>query len=1079
MTQTAAFQLNIEGSSKTVEAFQAVNKLIRDNTQSMKEFQKSGDLAATSLAKLTKENQKLKTQSEATKKELQDVDAKMKTLLATNKQASNEYKNLKARKAELVQQDIQLTKAIEKNDTAIVKNTNSLKDAKQKIVDYTLQNEKLKVELNSLRKTMREQAKEFVQMNDNIPKDSIIGMGREISKLTKQWELMTAAERNSAQGKELQQHLFATKQKFDELNRSVGNFKSSIGDYRGALNEAGKGFLTFGKQALGAFGISSGVAVGVATFKEAVKTVFDFEQGLDKLSSLTGVIGNDLKVLGNKSIEISGEFGTSANEILRAFTLVGSASPKLLKDIAGLSEVARNANILQVASGDSLEDSVKAVTLTMAQFNIEADQSSLIVDTLATASQKGATEIPQITEALEGVGNTAHIVGQTFDETIAAIEAFGAAGLKGTDVGVKYRNILISLAKSGRSEFNPAIHSLADVLDNLSGEITTVEQAVGLFKRENADAALALINHRDVVRDLTGNLNDFGNAQRQAIINTENGRGNITKLTTAWENLILTVEKGEGAFGRVTGSMINNITKLLNSMRTTDITDFTDAIIHLTTLPLNVIDVITGKDAKDKQAAIDAKIKAAKDAVEFAKNYETVIENGIPVLKKRESAEQTLFEQQNRGWKARQDIIKEEMRLNDLHNLSIDALQERRIQLYAQPIVNPEDNDRIRQQIQEIDALIKEKTGRGGSTTKTIIEFGENTIGGLGKQIKDLNDVLQNTTDETVITQTTKQIIELEKRVADIQSKIDAVKLAESKAFKAGFVSPSFASGALDISGEAPPVDPNAKTQEQIDNEKAAALADVLFFQQTEAGKALFAAEVNQKRLENNEETNKKLAEQNEVAAALQLQKQQQFAVDMVGLFTDLGISLSGFFDNQEEDQNERNKKRLETYLSFLEKFALLAVAQATGVEVGTKGILGLPTAAIAAGVIKLAFAGLRGLINSYEEGGEVTAGVPYRRAGTSDNVLIHAKKGEVILNEKHQKNLKRVAGEGIFGRIGVKGFANTAMNNIVMNQSNSGISSIDGHSIELLAARLSQSIPDAIINKNREVERKRLAGIY
>lgn len=101
-----------------------------------------------------------------------------------------------------------------------------------------------------------------------------------------------------------------------------------------------------------------------------------------------------------------------------------------------------------------------------------------------------------------------------------------------------------------------------------------------------------------------------------------------------------------------------------------------------------------------------------------------------------------------------------------------------------------------------------------------------------------------------------------------------------------------------------------------------------------------------------------------------------------------LGQVIGRFYTGQEKDFKAFGKQILVIALDLLEKQALLAIAAATTREIGTKGFIGIGTGAILAGLIKGATAGLKGLVNSFEEGGIVGgqttdgisgAGVPHQ----------------------------------------------------------------------------------------------------
>lgn len=1078
--QEQAYILNIKGSSDTFQTLIQVQNLIAGNTLELQKLKKEARETEKEFKKLVTESENLAKRSKNVKDELQKVEERMKTLLSTNKQASKEYKQLKERKAELVAQDQKLTKAIDNNNKSMERQRDIYNKNITAATLLSKENAKLKIQQQDLGRQTRQQAKdfEFLQKSMIGQAPHIIKLERSYAELRKQIRGLTEDQFNSQFGKNLIAQAQRTKAELDRVNRSFGDFKSTIGDYDGAINRAGRGLVSFGRQAIGALGVGGAAYIGIQTLKSGVKTIAEFEFGLDKLSSITGVVGDDLEKLGNAAIRISGNFGTASTEILRAFQLVGSQSPKLLKDIQGLTTVAESADILSKASGDSLDDSVKALTLTMAQFNLEAARAPEIVDVLATAAQKGATEIPDITSALEGVGNTANIVGQEFDEAVAAVEAFGAAGLKGNDVGIKYRNILISLAKSGRQEFNPAIHSMADVLDALSKEITTVEAAVGLFKRENADAALALINHRDVVRDLTGNLNDHGNAMRQAITNTENMIGNTKRLSNEWNNLILSVDKGDGVVGKLFGTFTSSLSDILNGLSQggDGIKEFVNEIFaasaRLTTLPLLAIDAFFGGDEARRQERINKRVKEFEDKINFEKDYITEIENGIPVIKRRQEVELTEFQKLNKQHEIRIKLQKEEERLNILENLSVDALQERRIQLYAEQPKGTRTSKVIADEIHELDKLIKEKMGRDGTSTKTIEDFAVNTVGFLQFKIQELNEVLKNTTDETVIANTTRQIVALEKQLESLNEKlVEARRTAEGVPGIANTIptlatSKNITQGGLEAIAQETQITQLERANERI----------LEIMRHHEKQKQIVVDEGNKARIELNDQFH-----------ALEIEGQLQAAEAITGVLGILGNNLTGLFSKNAEEQRQAHKQLLLDFLDFIEAqvsaLLFLAATRAALLATGNPVLtvknaieLGIKTA-----IVKLGFAAIKALISNFEGGGKVEAhhGVPYTRSGTKDNRLVHVGVGEAIINEQQQQKIKQLGGQNIFAEAGVKGFRNAATNNVIRISNNNAVTAaLNAQTIGELKRELQDGVAMGVIQSltgNREYERFKL----
>lgn len=160
---------------------------------------------------------------------------------------------------------------------------------------------------------------------------------------------------------------------------------------------------------------------------------------------------------------------------------------------------------------------------------------------------------------------------------------------------------------------------------------------------------------------------------------------------------------------------------------------------------------------------------------------------------------------------------------------------------------------------------------------------------------------------------------------------------------------------------------------------------------------------------------------------------QQQQAIEL-GAAQDLGNALGELASGQLKDQKDVEKALLKILMKSVKAQIQMAIVAATAKEVGTKGFIGLGTAALLTGLLEGLFAGLGNVIEGFAKGGTVpqqrgtvtsTWGRPVRRAN-GDNVLVTLKSGEKVLNEEQQKRLEAIAGKSIWGEIRLPGHSMT-----------------------------------------------------
>ena len=123
----------------------------------------------------------------------------------------------------------------------------------------------------------------------------------------------------------------------------------------------------------------------------------------------------------------------------------------------------------------------------------------------------------------------------------------------------------------------------------------------------------------------------------------------------------------------------------------------------------------------------------------------------------------------------------------------------------------------------------------------------------------------------------------------------------------------------------------------------------------------------------------------------------------------ELSSRVTALVTGQIEDFEEFSRELLLLTLDAIEKTVLLYAAQATAREVGTKGFAGIATGAILAGIIKATFAGIKGIVKRFEEGGDITGGGP-----AFDGGAVPPGGGLVQLGNRHaQKGIPGIAPDG------------------------------------------------------------------
>jgi len=285
---------------------------------------------------------------------------------------------------------------------------------------------------------------------------------------------------------------------------------------------------------IGLFAIGAAAIAGfVFKMNQAVQASDNFKDKLANLSAITGLVGGDLEWLGNKAKELSTStlegginITKSADDIVDAFTKMGSARPELLKNKDALAEVTTQALILAEAGKMDLDSAIKSVAASMNQFNMEASQSPRIINAIAAGALEGSAEVNDLTDSMKNVGAVANDSNLSLEQTIAALEVLAEKQLKGEEAGTKLRGALLKMKDagvgyaSGQFVLRDALEEVNGKLANQGSELEKDALKQKIFGIENITAGTILLQNVEKYDKLTVAVTGTNVAMQQAAKNT-------------------------------------------------------------------------------------------------------------------------------------------------------------------------------------------------------------------------------------------------------------------------------------------------------------------------------------------------------------------------------------------------------------------------------------------------------------------------------------------------------------------------------------------------------------------------------
>lgn len=281
-------------------------------------------------------------------------------------------------------------------------------------------------------------------------------------------------------------------------------------------------------------------------FKDFASVGMSFEQSMADLSSITGIVGDELKGLEENSRRFGEESGLGADAAARAYSLLASQIDISKIGIEGLNKLEEKSITLAQASGMSLDGAANALAGTINQFGLGAEEADRVINVLAAGSKYGAAEIEDLTQSFKVVGAAASAMGLDVESTAGALEILSQANLKGSEAGTALRNIILKLNTELGVDLGET--SLSTALEALKPKLSDAAYLSKVFGMENIAAAQFLIQNASAVDEMTTQLTGTAVAEEQAAVRTATTAQRMQELRAWVDDLKISLTDAMGEF---------------------------------------------------------------------------------------------------------------------------------------------------------------------------------------------------------------------------------------------------------------------------------------------------------------------------------------------------------------------------------------------------------------------------------------------------------------------------------------------------------------------------------------------------
>ena len=457
-----AFLLEIEGSEKVVSNFSKVKLELSAINKELNAVQKD-----------------IENFNKASEEEKRIFEAQGKSIEALN----NSYKTLTAKKAELT------------------------------------------AESNRLSTQLRQQAKDFDRIKQEVPDDSLIGLRRRYEQLRQEIDKLGKEARSLPQNLAKIKEAENVKQQIDDITASVRDFRSNVGNYKegfasildiikgaatggnssaisGIINPlsgligGGGGIgqvisqLTKATDVLGPYGKAAGVAIGATTalVTHIANVTVEYTKLNNAVANLTGLTGANLQnaTVGVKTI--SEVFNKDFNEVL-------IAANSLTKEVTG--DFNKSIELIKIgflSGADASDEFLQSLREYSTQIGAAGASGEQFIEILTRAQQEGIYSDKGI-DLVKEFG--LRIREQTTTTTTALEQAFGKAFTKDLFDGINEGSVT-------------TVDALVKVSDALKTNQLTAKQTQQLladvFGGPGEDAGLRFIK---ILSEVDGDLSDI------------------------------------------------------------------------------------------------------------------------------------------------------------------------------------------------------------------------------------------------------------------------------------------------------------------------------------------------------------------------------------------------------------------------------------------------------------------------------------------------------------------------------------------------------------------------------------------
>lgn len=484
----------------------------------------------------------------------------------SNHEKENDMSDTKVKIVDIQVRYKDAVEGIAKYRTAIADAQKYQKDLKKELKDGKITQQEYDKSMASSAVYIRQQNEAMrtlqKQVNNQIKtqqeqEGSLKQLRAELSNATAAYDAMSRAERESAKGMELRNHINEITKELKGAEESTLRFYRNVGNYQSAtdgLEQIKTKVQGVGNALLAAAGVGSALDFGV----DVVNVTREYQDGMARIQAVTNVTTEELEMMSEEVRKQGRDTIYSTKEAADAMEVLARGGFTAEEATAALGKTLQSAQ----ANTVDLATAADIMIRTMRGFDLPISEEEMehANDVLAKTAAGSATNIVELGEALKNAAPFGHALKQPIEEVNAALGVLADVGIRGADAGTALRMVILGLSTSTAKqqkvfkEFGIDISQASLESDGLtktlqklkaSGIMEAKDSAnklADVFGRRATPQVMALVNNIDQLDAKLGTLqNAQGTTERMFNQSYSNMSVALFELDSAWEALKIAI----------------------------------------------------------------------------------------------------------------------------------------------------------------------------------------------------------------------------------------------------------------------------------------------------------------------------------------------------------------------------------------------------------------------------------------------------------------------------------------------------------------------------------------------------------